>query len=85
MRIQLDHPYSIEEIAKITGGRTEGRAQSATHLTTDSREVMPGDLFVALRGEHADGNLYLDDAVARGASILLTEREEEFYQLVLRH
>ena len=40
----------------------------------DSREVQPGDLFVALPGEHHDGHDFLSDAVARGAHGLLAQR-----------
>ena len=41
-------------------------------IVMDSRKVKPGDLFVALRGEHTDGHKFLDDAVQRGATGLLT-------------
>lgn len=37
----------------------------------DSRAVMPGDLFIALKGERTDGHYYLEEAVARGAAGLL--------------
>lgn len=40
----------------------------------DSREVQPGDLFVALPGEHHDGHDFIGDAVARGAHGLLAQR-----------
>ena len=40
----------------------------------DSREVRPGDLFVALRGERADGHGFAAEAAARGAAGLLLER-----------
>jgi UDP-N-acetylmuramoyl-L-alanyl-D-glutamate--2,6-diaminopimelate ligase len=40
----------------------------------DSRRVGPGDLFVARRGEHADGAMYIEDALARGAAAILVER-----------
>jgi UDP-N-acetylmuramoyl-tripeptide--D-alanyl-D-alanine ligase len=43
----------------------------------DSREVQPGDLFFALRGEHHDGHDFVDEAVARGAAGLVGERPLE--------
>jgi UDP-N-acetylmuramoyl-L-alanyl-D-glutamate--2,6-diaminopimelate ligase len=39
----------------------------------DSRQISPGDLFVALRGATSDGHDYLDRAVALGAAALLVE------------
>mgnify|MGYP001817950317 FL=1 len=40
----------------------------------DSRQVAPGDLFVARRGQHADGHDHVPDAVAAGAAAVLVER-----------
>ncbi len=77
MRIRLDHTYTAEELAHVTNGKTLGKGAGVTHLTTDSREVEPGDLFVALRGETIDGNRYVADAARRGASILLAERDSD--------
>jgi len=42
--------------------------------TADSRAVVPGALFVALRGERVDGHDFAAGAVARGAVALLVER-----------
>ncbi|HEY44981.1 MAG TPA: UDP-N-acetylmuramoyl-L-alanyl-D-glutamate--2,6-diaminopimelate ligase [Anaerolineae bacterium] len=42
-------------------------------LTADSRQVLPGALFVAVRGTVSDGHVYLPEAVSRGATALLGE------------
>lgn len=47
-------------------------------IQLDSRQVAPGDLFIALRGNDLDGNRFIDDAVDRGAVAVLSEREEDF-------
>jgi UDP-N-acetylmuramoyl-tripeptide--D-alanyl-D-alanine ligase len=39
----------------------------------DSREVMEGDLFLALRGETADGHRFLGGAFGKGAAAALVE------------
>jgi UDP-N-acetylmuramoyl-L-alanyl-D-glutamate--2,6-diaminopimelate ligase len=44
---------------------------SVTHITSDSRSVRPGSLFVALTGEHADGHQYLTQALQAGATVLV--------------
>jgi UDP-N-acetylmuramoyl-tripeptide--D-alanyl-D-alanine ligase len=43
----------------------------------DSRQVKPGDLFVALRGEHVDGHDFVADAVQRGAAGVLVSHDIE--------
>ncbi|MDE7172072.1 MAG: UDP-N-acetylmuramoyl-L-alanyl-D-glutamate--2,6-diaminopimelate ligase [Oscillospiraceae bacterium] len=45
-----------------------------TALTCDSREVVPGALFVALEGANADGRAYIPDALERGAAALVCRR-----------
>jgi UDP-N-acetylmuramoyl-L-alanyl-D-glutamate--2,6-diaminopimelate ligase len=42
-----------------------------TGVRHDSRAVLPGEVFVARRGERADGSRFVEDAVARGASAVL--------------
>ncbi|PPG56429.1 UDP-N-acetylmuramoylalanyl-D-glutamate--2,6-diaminopimelate ligase, partial [Rathayibacter sp. AY2B7] len=41
---------------------------------TDSREIAPGGIFVAKRGEHTDGHLFAPAALERGAALLIVER-----------
>jgi UDP-N-acetylmuramoyl-L-alanyl-D-glutamate--2,6-diaminopimelate ligase len=43
----------------------------------DARAVVPGALFVCVRGQRADGHDFAPDAVARGAAALLVERPLE--------
>ena len=43
-------------------------------VNTDTRSVMDGDLYVALRGERFDGNDFAPEAVARGAACVMVER-----------
>ncbi|MHC5307017.1 UDP-N-acetylmuramoyl-L-alanyl-D-glutamate--2,6-diaminopimelate ligase [Bartonella sp. LJL80] len=58
-----DTPHSLLPSIEITG------------ITADSRQVLPGYLFVALKGNKGDGGLYAADAVARGAVAILTDHE----------
>ena len=46
-----------------------------TGLEYDSRNVKSGNLFFALPGLHTDGSLYIDDAIAKGASVIVHENE----------
>src|SRR5258708_5248874 len=41
----------------------------------DSRQVMPGALFVALKGIHLDGNAFIGSAVKAGARAVITQED----------
>lgn len=45
-----------------------------TEVVYDSRDVVPGSLFAALRGADFDGHDFIDDALSRGAEAVLTEQ-----------
>ena len=47
------------------------RNKSALNVTTDSRKVTPGSVFVALKGEHFDGNAFVEQAKADGAEYII--------------
>ena len=47
-----------------------------TSVTADSRQVMPGSVFVALRGGTIDGHSFLGEAAARGAVLLVGEQPQ---------
>ena len=59
--------WTSAAIAAATGGRASADF-AADGVTFDSREVGPGDLFIALKGEATDGHHYLDQVFARGAA-----------------
>ncbi|HTU10494.1 MAG TPA: UDP-N-acetylmuramoyl-tripeptide--D-alanyl-D-alanine ligase [Allosphingosinicella sp.] len=59
--------WTANEIAEATGGTVQGEFDVAG-ATFDSREVGPGDLFIAMKGEATDGHRFLDQAFAAGAS-----------------
>jgi UDP-N-acetylmuramoyl-L-alanyl-D-glutamate--2,6-diaminopimelate ligase len=44
-----------------------------TGVTDNSRDVDPGAVFVAIRGQHFDGNQFIGDAVNRGARAVVTD------------
>ena len=54
--------------AELVRGHPDGRAgDGPTRVVIDSREVQPGDLFVGIPGEHADGGEFAAAALAAGA------------------
>ncbi len=54
-------------------GGNIGTTESIQMVTSDSREVMPGSLFVAVRGYCADGHRFIDSAIERGAIAVICE------------
>jgi UDP-N-acetylmuramoyl-L-alanyl-D-glutamate--2,6-diaminopimelate ligase len=46
-----------------------------TGIAYDSRRVLPGHLFVAMRGERTDGHQFVDAAIDRGAAAVVLERD----------
>jgi len=67
----------LQETARATGGRLEGANARFSGVTTDSRKVSAGDLFVALSGERFDGHAYVAEAMSRGAVAAITARVVE--------
>jgi len=70
---------TLDELAGVTGGRVlagpPGRTLSGVAI--DSRDVRPGELFIAIRGARLDGHDFVSDALGRGAAAVLVERELE--------
>ncbi|MDQ1294627.1 MAG: UDP-N-acetylmuramoyl-tripeptide--D-alanyl-D-alanine ligase [Actinomycetota bacterium] len=71
-------PLTLAEVARATDGRldagTDPRAVVVGPVVADSREAVPGALFVALPGERCDGHDHAPSAVERGAVAVLAAR-----------
>lgn len=67
---------ALDDLLAATGGRLvrPTGVTSFAGAAVDSRSVVPGSCFVALRGERVDGHAYLDEAIANGAAVVLLER-----------
>lgn len=68
--------FSLEEVLRATAGHLwvpEGvsKPSDVVGVTSDSRAVEPGMLFVALSGSRFDGHAFLSTAKARGAALAL--------------
>lgn len=70
---------TLAELADAVGGTLEpargdtGDTTVAGVVDTDSREIGPGDIFVAKPGEVTDGHLFVGAAAEAGAALALTE------------
>lgn len=69
---------SPDQLCQITGGILTGTAgKNITSISTDSRTVRRGGLFVALKGAHVDGHEYLKQAFERGAHLAMVANPGE--------
>ncbi|HQE25171.1 MAG TPA: UDP-N-acetylmuramoyl-L-alanyl-D-glutamate--2,6-diaminopimelate ligase [Candidatus Atribacteria bacterium] len=62
--------FSFEEV------RIENFQEEVRGLTFDSRRVQPGYVFFALPGSNTDGHFYIQEAVERGAILVVLEKKE---------
>ena len=72
--------WNLAQVVLATGGRLLGDRTSARFrsVVTDSRLLEPGDLFLAIKGEKYDGHAFLNQAILKGASGLVVERQPDF-------
>jgi UDP-N-acetylmuramoyl-tripeptide--D-alanyl-D-alanine ligase len=62
------------EAAQATGGTALAEGHAFTGVSTDSRSIAAGELFVALKGERFDGHDYVRRVLGHGAAAALVER-----------
>ncbi len=69
-------PRTLADLLATLDGEHTVRGDDATPVTGishDSRNLQPGELFVALPGFHVDGHAFIAGAVARGASVVVAQ------------
>ncbi len=70
---------SLAQLVQASGGQLAGSEVglqlSFPKVVYDSRQIVPGSLFVALPGENSDGHCYIAEAIRRGAGTLLVSRQ----------
>lgn len=70
--------FSISEIIKATGGTIvqKGQAVSVCGVSTDTRSMAKGELFIPLIGENFDGHRFIGKAISNGASCILVSEPD---------
>lgn len=66
----------LSEAAKALGAELIGEDVVFTSVGTDSRHIVTGQLFVALKGEHFDGHAYAQQALEQGAAAVLVSSSD---------
>lgn len=68
---------SLKEIADMCGGTLRGSSSAMVRrISKDTRTLVPGDLYLALRGENHDGNIHAAAAAEKGAAVAILDRPE---------
>ncbi len=80
---------NAKQVLHATGGQLLvepiDAAEVLTGITLDSREVAPGDLYVAIQGERTDGHAYVEAAITQGArGALVSEPVDDKCKLLAR-
>lgn len=78
-------PLGLREAARVVGGEITDESEldhgslgaKAAGVKTDSREISPGDMFVARMGEFLDGHDYVAEAFGRGAVAAIVDHKVE--------
>ncbi len=65
--------WNAEELSAALGVMV-GSIKPITGVSIDSRHVAPGDIFIALAGEHYDGHDFANDAAKKGAAAIIVNR-----------
>ena len=69
---------SIDEICTAVGGKkyhipSSSRFINAEQISSDTRTIIPGSIFIAFKGDRFDGHNFVHDAVVKGAAAAITE------------
>lgn len=76
---KIDTLMTIKELTDAVFGKVVGLAENLenfkfTSVAIDSRQVVPGSLFVPLIGEYQDGHKYIPEAIDKGASVIFVTK-----------
>lgn len=74
----------LSDIRDWTGGELRGDDLQIGAVCTDTRALVDGSLFVALRGDRFDGHDYLEQARAAGARAVLVDRDQDVFERQVR-
>lgn len=69
-------PILLSELAKITQGKLIGTDATITQLSTDSRSLQSGDVFLALKGANFDGHKFCPQAKAADCQAIIVEEQQ---------
>ena len=63
----------LNNILSVLGNIAIANDIAIAGITSDSRQVKPGYVFVAVKGTTVDGHQFIEKAIASGASVIIAE------------
>lgn len=79
MRIKLTIPLTLSEISELISGEIINENIYIEYISTDTRELYRGDLFIAIKGEYYDGADFLSEAEKIGAYTLSQNKSSTIF------
>lgn len=67
--------FTQSELISILGKNSSNLPGDCHGISTDSRQIIEGNMYVPLKGERFDGHAFIDDAVKKGAKAVLIEQD----------
>ena len=78
----------IKDIIKLCDGKLLSGDENIVinNIKIDSRKINDGDIYVGIRGEVNDGNIFFEDAINRGAKAIIVDNSKlEQYNILLNN
>lgn len=72
----------LSDIARTVGGTIDIKSEIG-EISTDTRQLIAGSVFIAIRGERFDGHDYVAKAFEKGAVAAITEKQIENYPCII--
>ena len=70
-------PITSQKLCEILGCKGPVADAVIHAVSTDSRKVQPGDLFIAVKGEKFDAHDFVPEVIAKGAALAVVEHPVE--------
>lgn len=72
--MQQGFAMDLADLSSVVGGQLQGSGVAVKGISTDTRAMVPGTLFVALKGKHFDSHVFVAQAREKGARAALLEQ-----------
>ena len=68
---------NLLDLANISQGTLRGESSNVESFSIDTRTIKPKEVYIALKGQNFDGHLFITEAIKKGASAIVLDRQVE--------